>query len=248
MALLEEALTTTGEIALWRVPRDLFRFTTTDRADLHTAVMQVFAAANERLRTALAFDDVRAALPGVGWLSSVEEAPLQATLRQLAEWGLVDVTQDHAHSYASADEYERKNLRYSLTKAGEAAVAGVTFALSQLQFTGALQTAVLDAIADKLTQLARQLRDDAADDRRVFVTLTELEAHLDAMRTGTQQLNSDLQRLLHDDAADAAVVRDVKTAMITYLEEYVTKPPRCRRHAADRPGDGLAQPAWHSLS
>ena len=219
---MNEDRSTASPTSVWRLPRDLFRFTTTERAELHTAVMQVFADANERLRTALAFDEVRAALPAVGWLPAVDDEQLQSTLRQLVEWSLVDVTQDHAHQYASADEYERKNLRYSLTKAGEAAVAGVTHALTQLESTGALQTAVLDAIADRLAQLARQLRGDTTDDRRVYVALTELEGHLDALRASTKQFNSELQRLLRDDATDADVVQDVKAATITYLEEYVT--------------------------
>jgi uncharacterized protein (TIGR02677 family) len=217
-----EGTITGGHTPVWRLPRDLFRFTTTERAELHTAVMQVFAEANERLRTALTFDEVRSTLPAVGWLAVVDDDQLGSTLRQLVEWSLVDVTQDHAHQYATADEYERKNLRYSLTKAGEAAVAGVVRALAQLESTGALQTAVLDAIADRLAQLAGQLGSDTVDDRRLYVTLIELETHLDAMRDSTKQFNAELQRLLRDDGADAEVVQDVKTATITYLEEYVT--------------------------
>jgi uncharacterized protein (TIGR02677 family) len=206
---------------LWRLPRDLFRFTTTDRADLHTAVMQVFGEANERLVTALTLDDVRAGLEGVGWLAHLDDDELGHTLKMLVAWQLLDVSQDHARQYASAEEYERKNLLYALTRRGEAAFDGVQHALVQLSATGALQAAVLDAIADRLASLHRLLSDGAGDDRRIYIALVELENHLNGLRTNTRQFNNELQRLLRDDAAEAAVFQDVKAATVAYLEDYL---------------------------
>jgi uncharacterized protein (TIGR02677 family) len=211
-----------SEAPLWRVPRDLFRFTTTDRADLHTAVLQVFGDANERLVTALTFDDVRAGLTDIGWLDPADDDELARTLRMLSqEWRLLDVTQDHAHSYATAEDYERKNLQYSLTRRGEAAFDGLQHALDRLHATGALQSAVLDAIAERLRELARLLAGPDSDDRRVFLALTELESHLDGLRANTKQFNSTLQRLLRDEAADAATLAEVKASTVAYLEDYV---------------------------
>ncbi|MDQ0717552.1 hypothetical protein QFZ55_007004 [Streptomyces luteogriseus] len=60
---------------------------------------------------------------------------------------------NHAENYRTAEEYERRNLQYSLTRRGEAALAGVRHALEVLASTGALQTAVLEAIADRLDEL-----------------------------------------------------------------------------------------------
>lgn len=221
---------------LWRLPRDLFRFTTTDRAELHTAVMQVFGDANERLCTALTFDEVRDGLAGVGWHDPVSDDELHRTLRALTDWRLLEVAQNHTRRYATAEEYERRNLSYSLSRRGEAAVDGVQHALDQLAATGALQTAVLDAIADRLGDLSRLVADDGADDRRVYAALTELEGHLDALRRNTKQFNNELQRLLRDDAADAAVFADVKAATIAYLEEYVTDLDARSRTIADAVG------------
>ncbi|MGW2424252.1 hypothetical protein ACWC0C_34245 [Streptomyces sp. NPDC001709] len=42
--------------------------------------------------------------------------------------------------------------------------------------SGALRTAVLDAIADRLSTLAELLVDEGSADRQVFITLQELEA------------------------------------------------------------------------
>ncbi|MFE4960309.1 DUF2397 family protein [Streptomyces sp. NPDC056653] len=60
---------------------------------------------------------------------------------------------NHAENYRTADEYERRNLQYSLTRRGEAAFAGVQHALSVPASTSVLQTAVLEAITDRLDEL-----------------------------------------------------------------------------------------------
>jgi uncharacterized protein (TIGR02677 family) len=149
-----------------RVPPEMFRFTSGERAGLYVAILQAFGEANERLETALGLDDVRARLRSVGWLDAIEDDDLVSALAQLRDWNLVDVTQNHAENYRTADEYERRNLQYSLTRQGEAGFAGVLHALSVLTSAGALQTAVLDAIADRLGDLDALLGDAAGADRR----------------------------------------------------------------------------------
>jgi uncharacterized protein (TIGR02677 family) len=211
----------------------MFRFTTSENAELHTAVMQVLWDANEQLETALTIDDVLARLPAAGWLGELGDEQVGGALTQLARWGLLDATQNHAAHYASAAEYERKNLLYALTRKGEAALEGISHALTRLGESGALQTAVLAAIADRLDDLYRLLTGDTWDDQVVFARLMELEAHLDALRTGTRQFNSDLQRLLRDDAADLATFHEVKAKTVAYLEEYVTDLDQRRQRIAD---------------
>ncbi|WP_369028418.1 DUF2397 family protein, partial [Nocardia farcinica] len=117
-------------------------------------------------------------------------------------------------------DYERRNLQYSLTKQGEAAFAGVIHAMTVLASAGALQTAVLDAIADRLADLLREL--ESGTDRHVFTSLTELESHLEALRTNTKQFNGELQRLLRSEGADLTVFHEVKAATVAYLQEFLT--------------------------
>ncbi|WP_052422743.1 TIGR02677 family protein [Nonomuraea candida] len=206
-----------------RVPPEMFRFTTTERADLHTAVLYAFGEANERLETALTVEEVRERLRAVGWFAPVGEQELTGTLKQLAGWGLLDVIFNHAGSFATAEEYERKNLQYSLTKRGEAAFAGVQHAMAMLASAGALQTAVLDAIADRLGELDDLLRDpDPGRNRRIFTSLQELEGHLDGLRGNTKQFNGELQRLLRVEGTDLATFHEVKAATVAYLQEFVT--------------------------
>ncbi|URM99575.1 TIGR02677 family protein [Actinomadura madurae] len=210
-------------MALPRVPEGMFSFTTTERADVHTAVMHAFGEANERLETSLAFDEVRERLRDAGFYAPVDDALLTRALEQLVRWQLLDVVQNHAGSYATAEEYERKNLQYSLTQRGEAAFAGVQHALAVLTSSGALQTAVLDAIADRLGELGELLKDDdPAVNRRIFTTLQELEGHLDALRNNTKSFNGELQRLMRAEGADLATFNDVKSATVAYLQEFVT--------------------------
>lgn len=213
-----------------RVPPEMFRFSTGDSADLYTAILHAFADANERLETSLTFDDVRDRLAALGWYDPIPEDVLTRALIQLQDWGLLDVTQNHAEHYATADDYERKNLQYSLTKRGEAAFAGVQHALAALASSGALQTAVLDAIADRLDELHRLLGDDTAPNRRIFTTLQELEGHLDALRNNTKQFNGELQRLLRTEGADLSTFHEVKSATVAYLQEFVTNLDH-RRHS-----------------
>jgi uncharacterized protein (TIGR02677 family) len=203
-----------------RVPPEMFRFTHGDRAGLYVSMLHAFGEANERLETALSLDDVRARLRLVGWLDALDDDDLTGALGQLRDWNLVDVIQNHSENYRNAAEYERRNLQYSLTRQGEAALAGVTHAVAVLASAGALQTAVLDAIADRLGDLLHEL--ESGSDRRIFATLTELEGHLDALRANTKQFNGELQRLLRADGADLSVFHEVKASTVAYLQEFLT--------------------------
>ncbi|MFC9248749.1 TIGR02677 family protein [Streptomyces sp. NPDC057136] len=205
-----------------RVPAEMFRFTMGDRAPLYSAILQTFGDANERLVTALGLDEVREQLRGVGWFGALTDDDLTGALKQLREWELLDVIQNHAENYRTAEEYERRNLQYSLTRRGEAAFAGVQHALAVLVSTGALQTAVLDAIADRLAELDRLAQDATSGDRRIFATLQELEGHLDALRGNTKQFNGELQRLLRTDGAELSTFHEVKGATVAYLQEFLT--------------------------
>ncbi|ALL79511.1 hypothetical protein AD006_30225 (plasmid) [Pseudonocardia sp. EC080610-09] len=204
-----------------QVPRELFRFTQGDRAELYTAVLRVFGEANDRLETSLKPDQLRDRLRGVGWFDALEDIDLTAALGSLRGWELLDATQDHAGEYRTAEEYEQRNVSFSLTRRGEAALAGIDTVLAVLASAGALQTAVLDAIAARLAMLGELLADPTTSNRTVFVALTELENHLEALRGNTRQFNGELQRLVRGEAADVEVFREVKAATVGYLQEFL---------------------------
>lgn len=216
-----------------RVPPEMFQFAVSSKAELYTAILHGFGEANERLETALGIDEVRARLRSVGWLEALDDEELAVALGQLERWGLLDVIQNHGENYRTAADYERRNLQYSLTKQGEAAYAGVQHALSVLASTGALQTAVLDAIADRLDELYVLLTTPDSQDRRIFSTVQELEGHLEGLRNNSKQFNAELQRLLRGEGADLTTFHEVKSATVAYLQEFVTNlDQRCHAIAA----------------
>ncbi|MFJ6737461.1 TIGR02677 family protein [Streptomyces sp. NPDC091279] len=204
-----------------RVPPEMFRFTTGEKADLNGAVLEAFGVAGEHLETTLGIDAVRERLRAVGWIADLADEELHDALKRLVKWELLDVVHNHAENYRTAEEYERRNLHYSLTRKGEAALAGVRHALEVLASTGALQTAVLEAITDRLDELTVLAGEPAAADRRIFSTLRELEGHLEALVENTKAFNGQLQRLLRTEGVDLEVFREVKAATVAYLQEFL---------------------------
>jgi uncharacterized protein (TIGR02677 family) len=223
---------------IWRAADpNLFRFTVTDLRELHIALMTAFEE-NAVLVPALNFDQVRSALATVGWDEASTDEVVQRALGALVDWGLLDVTQDHAAHYGTPEEFERKNLQWSLTSRGEAAVAGLLHALGALRHAVGLQPAILDAIGDGLGELADRLAApaDSTTDARVHIRLAEVEGHLAALVTSVRQFNGHLQRLLREEATDDGVFADVKRRTVAYLDEYVDGVERPQRRLATAVG------------
>lgn len=227
-----------------RLPARIFDFTTGGRRDLYFAILHVFNDANERLETALLVEQVHARLPGTGFTEPADEAEVDTALRHLESLELLESSQSYTASYATAAEFERKNVQYTLTARGEAEFAGVRVVLERLKEKGALQTAVLDAIADRLDTLHALLgEDDPSSDSRVLTALQELEGHLDSLRDNTKRFNNELQRLLRSDGADLDTFHEVKRATVGYLDEFVDRLEERARTIAD----ALARTESHGL-
>lgn len=207
----------------WRgVSDDLFQFTTTSLKDLHIALMTAFEQA-AILTPAMNFDQVRVAMADSGWDEPIEDEALHQALSSLTRWGLLDSAQDLAAHYATAEEFERRNLQWSLTRKGEAATAGVMRALEVMQSAVGLQTAVLNAIGDALVDLAElsQSAQTTENHERLHIRLSELESHMRSLIDSIRQFQGHLQRLIREDANDDALFHEVKRSTMTYLQDYV---------------------------
>jgi len=213
---------TVDESRIWRhVDASLFQFTTTSLSDLHMAIMSAFEQASV-LMPALNLDQTRAQLGRVGWDEPVSDDTLHSALSSLTCWKLLDSTQDHAAHYATPEEFERKNLQWSLTRRGEAAVAGVLRSVEVLESALGLQSATLDAIGDALADLVALVsQDDPGIDGRIHIRLVELENHQRSLIETVRQFNGHLQRLVRADVSDDAVFVDVKRRTVGYLQDYV---------------------------
>lgn len=215
----------------WRhVDGDLFQFATTDLHELRAAIMLVFDESSV-LRPSLGFDEVLRGLREQGWDEPIEEARLQTSLAALVGWGLLDATQDHAARYSTPEEFEKKNLQWSLTPRGQAATAGFLRAFEVLRATVSLQPAVLDAMADGLIELRKLVTTDAAESR-ITTRLAEVEQHHESLVANVRQFNGQLQRLLREDAASDEVFQDVKQQTLAYLREYLRDLERPARRLA----------------
>jgi len=218
----------------WRdLDADLFRFTATDLRELYVAVMTAFERSGV-LAPTLNLDGVREALRAVGWDEPVSDDQLVAALGSLTGWGLLEVSQDHTATYATPEDFERRNLQWSLAPKGEAAVAGMLAALDSLRHAVSLQPAVLDAIGDALVEVAALLDQptDPKVDAQLHLRLAEVEAHLAGLVTSVRQFNTQLQRLVRASTADGSAAElflDVKRRTVTYLEEFVEGVDRPRR-------------------
>lgn len=183
-------------------------------------------------RPALTFDGVRSGLSVAGWDDPIDDDRLQRALEALVGWRLLDVTQDHGARYATPEEFERRNLQWSLTLHGEAAITGVLHAINALARSVSLQPAVIDAIADGLTDLSDLLVSSPVDGPRISTRLAEVESHLVSLVTNVRLFNTQLQRLLRDDATSTEVFEDVKQRTVTYLQEYINGVDRPARRVA----------------
>lgn len=222
-----------GPAKSWRhVPATMFQFTTTDRADLRIAVMQVFHHASVT-EPALTFAQVRAGLDELGYDRLVDDVDLDAALTALTSWQLLELLQDHAARYATPEEFERRNLRWAPTAHGRAAMAGVLHSLEVLQRSVSLQPAALDAIGDALADLLELLSRPDTPDTRIATRLGELEHHLQTLVDNVRQFNHELGRLQRDDATNDEVFLDVKQRVTAYLQEFVEGVERPARRIAE---------------
>lgn len=221
---------------IWQgLDSELFRFATTERRELHIALLLAFEYASA-LEPALGVDGVRASLAARGWHEPVADALLHESLTYLTEARLLEATQDHGARYSTPEEFERRNLLWSLTQRGQAAAAGVLRTYEVLRHTASLQPAVLVAIADAVEELA-QLVQSGGDERRAFTRLNELEGHHGSVVDNVRQFNRHLQRLLRDDATNDDVFLDVKRRTMRYLQQYVSdidRPARRLHMAIER--------------
>ncbi len=207
----------------WRgVSDDLFQFTTTSLKDLHIALMAAFEQA-AILTPAINFDQVRSVLASNGWDEPVDDDSLHRALSALTKWGLLDANQDLTAHYATAEEFERRNLQWSLTRKGEAAMAGVLRSLEVMQSAVGLQTAVLNAIGDALVDLSELMNNPPTTENqeRLHIRLSELESHMRSLIDSIRQFQGHLQRLIREDANDDALFHEVKRSTMTYLQDYV---------------------------
>lgn len=119
-------------------------------------------------------------------------------------------------------------------------MAGVAEALAVLGRTASLQPAVLDAIAEGLTDLHHLVVNEPSETSRIYTGLVSVENHHELLVDNVRQFNTELQRLVGDNATSDHVFLEVKQRTVAYLQEYVAgieAPTQRVAHAIDRLAD-----------
>lgn len=212
---------------------DVFAPFQAPQRDIYVVLLvEVFGAAEDRYESFLTFDDIKQRLAEAE-PSPIDDEELVRRLDMLAgEWGLLDASQNPTVEFATAEEYERKSLQYMLSERGRAAIAGFLAAVESLEATGSLQVALLDAIVDRLRELARIVGDRSTNDRNVYTTFEELRQHLRSLQENTRTFWSSFQRVINDDITESSVFADLKQRTLEYIERFVANLDTCRTDAA----------------
>lgn len=230
---------------------EFFQFATVPSREFYIALLVAFDRESV-LRPSLGIDDVRRALAGCGWRDVPDDDSLHDALQKLVGWTLLEASQDQSARYATPEEFERRNLHWTLSQRGQAAVAGIVRTHEVLRQAASLQPALVDAMADAVRDIAVLAASECPDERRAFTRLRELEAHHEALIDSVRQFGRHLQRLLREDATSDDVFLDVKARTVTYLRDYIDEVELPARRLAEGitgvSGDGWRRLAAASLA
>jgi uncharacterized protein (TIGR02677 family) len=194
----------------------VFTYVNTDRSELYRAIMRIFMEAKSRFALHLRPADIAVALQSVNG----DGPDIDSLLRQLCEWGNLDVHPDTS-DVSTVEEFYRPRHLYQLSAAGEAAERALQFFVEALQKPGELQTAALDDIRNLLGELDSLATLGEPDEAKVHRTLKELTSRFEELTSRAHTFIGSLQRTidLHGIELDAFLV--YKDTLIEYLERFI---------------------------
>lgn len=205
----------------WRkTPRALFQVATTENRDLHLAVLSLFAE-RELGNLDLTLQDLMTALPQQAPELRVDQDMLSASLKQLVEWGLLSESRNTSATYRTPEEFRRRNLQWSLTHDGQAAVAGLDAAVRFLDNAASLHSGAIDSIASSLARAVSLAADPASDPARICIELQQAEFHHESLRLNIRQFQSQLGDLLGNPTLSDAEMAEARDKIIEYLTDYI---------------------------
>lgn len=205
----------------WRTtPRSIFQVATTENRDLHLAVLSLFAE-RELTDPALTLEDLLLSLPRHAPDLGVDEASVRRSLDQLVEWGLLDESRNESATYRTPEEFQRRNLQWSLTAHGQASVALLDEASRFLAAVASLQPAAIDSLAQCIGRVVQLAADPASESTGVYIELQQAEYHHQSLVDNVRRFQSQLSQLLGDPALDDRSMAQARDAIIEYLTRYI---------------------------
>jgi uncharacterized protein (TIGR02677 family) len=220
-----------------RISKQLFQATVTDNRELHLATLAVFAN-RDLTDPALTLEQLLAELPREAADLELDEERVRRSLEQLVEWGLLDESRNESATYRSPEEFKRRNLQWSLTGSGSAAIAALDRAADFLSAVTSLQTATIDAIAQAIARAVDLARRPESDAVQIHLELLAAESHLHHFVENVRQLQRKLQGLMADSSLSDAILRQARDVIVDYLTRFI--------HDAEEPA-ARATRALHTL-
>jgi uncharacterized protein (TIGR02677 family) len=205
----------------WRaMPRDLFQPAVVESRDLHLGILSLFAD-RDLTDPALTLEQLIVQLPTVAPDLVLDDDSVKRSLTQLVEWGHLDESRNESATYRTPEEFQRRNLQWSLTGTGSAVIAGLDRAADFLGAVTSLQTATIGALAQSVAAAADLASQPDADVVEIHMEWQLAEGYLVALIDNVRQLQRRLAELMRDPALDDEVLRRARDVIIEYLTRFI---------------------------
>lgn len=190
------------------------RAATEPNAPTYLAILSVFVAARERYEVELHTERIAAGLLDTGIV--VED--LEASLRQLDQWGNVTWTQDTTR-VSRLEDFRRRRALWQLTAVGRATHDAVVSVLSAVEVSGSLQRSLFRDIREHLHELVAGV--DAGDADRTYLRLRSLDSALHDLAANARDFHATVAQLRreHDIAPERFLA--YKELLLEYLQQFL---------------------------
>lgn len=205
----------------WRsTPKHLFEVAVAGNRDLHLSLLSLFAE-RDLTDPALTLELVSRLLPLAAPELEFDEEKVRRSLDQLVQWGHLDESRNESAVYRTPEEFQRRNLQWSLTGHGSAVIAALDRAADFLHATASLQTATIDALAQSVARAAELARDPESDSIEIYMEWQKAENHLLSLVDNVRQLQRRLSELMRDPTLDDAILRQAREVIIDYVTRFI---------------------------
>lgn len=194
----------------------VFAHLTAEKSKLYRTILGIFVSERARFALALRPTDLLQAWSG----NAIPPDDLEASLRQLRDWGNLDDSPDTAE-VSSVEEFYRQRRLYQLSAAGEAAEKAVAVFDEYLHRPGELQTTALHDILQLLDSFPALLAEQPLDDGKLHLAFSALVERFEQLTSRAQSFMRGLQRTvdLHGISVEAFLA--YKEKLIDYLERFI---------------------------
>lgn len=215
-----EHIAASPEPPSWLRPLRIFAYTVEPNAPLYRALARVFAEAKARYRIQLRPAAVSEELERMGYREPLSPEDLDRALEQLVGWGNLRRSHDTAR-VTTLEDFRRRQYRYQLTPAGEAAERAVGAVLDALATSGSLQSVMLSAILANLEELLRAAKDPSPDAVRLARALFDANQQFEALAENASTFLGRLHEAIDAGEAGTEAFILYKQAVLEYLEKFI---------------------------